>query len=227
MRKSHLLAVLAAVVLSITLAGYYAVAQAPARPAMRPPQPAPTIALLDVSKIFKGHTRFQSMMAAMRKDVQRAEGEVRAEREAIRKLQERLPSFKGTPDYNAAEEDITRRRSELNVRVQLQRKEFLQREAKIYHVVYQEVLQEVNYYCSARNVDMVLRFNGDQGDPDSPETVLRRINKPVIWHAGRLDITGIVLNEMNRRAGGAAPAPRTGDGRGRPTHGVGTFPRTR
>ncbi len=225
MRKSYLLAVLAAGVLSIALAGYYAIAQQPARPpAMRPPQRGPIVALLDVSRVFKQHARFKSMMADMKKDVQRAEGEVRAGRDAVRKLMERLARFKGTPDYNAEEEDITRRLSDLNVRVKLTRREFLQREAKIYHNVYQEILQEVNYYCTSQKVDMVLRFNGDRVDPENAESVLKGINKPVIWYAGNLDITDIVLSEMNRRAA-TAGSPRTGEKPTRPAHGVGTYQR--
>ena len=45
------------------------------------------------------------------------------------------------------EEEIARREADLSVKVQLQRKEFLMREAKIYNTIYQEIEQEVDYYC--------------------------------------------------------------------------------
>ena len=91
MKKSHLWAVLAAVLLSSYLSSA-ALAQAPARPAG-----GPSIALLDVSYIFKNHARFKGMMEDMKADVERAENQVKAERDAITKLNERCRSSAREP----------------------------------------------------------------------------------------------------------------------------------
>jgi len=204
-RKSQFLAALAGCILSMSLVGFYAsretAAQQPGRTARRPQHGGPAIALLDVSYVFKNHTRFKAMMADMKADVQRAEARVRSERDAIRKLAERLKDFrKGTPDYKALEEELVKRQADLAAGVQLEKKEFLQREAKIYYNVYQEVLQEVDYYAAANGIAMVLRFNGNPVDQEKPEDVLRHINKPVIWYAKNYDITPVVLGRINDRA---------------------------
>jgi Skp family chaperone for outer membrane proteins len=201
-------AVLIAAVLSLSYFSSLAVAQAPARPAA-----GPNIALLDVSYVFKNHARFKGMMEDMKTDVERAEAQVKAERETIGKLAERLGEFrKGTQDYQQMEEDLAKRQANLQVQVQLQKNQFLQQEAKIYHNVYQEVLQVTDDYCKRNSIDMVLRFNGDNPDVDKPETILAFINKPVVWYQKQLDITPIILQELNRTApaanrNGAASRP--------------------
>jgi len=158
------------------------------------------------------------MMEDMKADVQRAESQIKMERGSIQKLAERLKEYrKGTPEYKSIEEDLTKRQANLRVRVELQRKEFLEQEAKIYHNVYQEILQEVDYYCASRGIAMVLRFNSEAVDAGRPEDVLRYINKPVVWHNRALDITQIVLENLNRRGGVAPHVTRPG---------VGTVPHT-
>ena len=94
----------------------------------------------------------------------------------------------------------------------MQKNEFLQREATIYHNVYQEILQATDYYCKQHGIDIVLRFNGDQVDPQQPDSVLTFINKPVVWyqtelghHAG--DFAGIESDgDQSRPASRGAPA---------------------
>jgi Skp family chaperone for outer membrane proteins len=171
-------------------------AQSPVAPAA-----GPRMALLDVSRIFKSHQRFKGMMDDMKGDVERAEAQVKTERETIGKLAERLQEFrKGTPDYKQMEEELAKRQADLAVQVQLQKNEFLQREAKIYHAVYQEIWQATDYFCKQNRIDMVLRFNGEAVDVERPDSVLTFINKPVVWYDRGLDITDAVLQDLNRTA---------------------------
>ena len=96
------------------------------------------------------------------------------------------------------------------MQVQLQKNEFLQREAKIYHNVYQEIWQATDYFCKQNRIDMVLRFNGEAVDVNRPDSVLTYINKPVVWYDRGLDITDQILQELNRTAINPGPANRTG-----------------
>ena len=200
MKQSHLMAVLTAGVLSMLLAGAAEAQQMPQPRTMGAPTAARGgIALLDVSYIFEHNSRFKMMMEDMKADVERAEAQVQAEREAIRRLMERLEQFRGTPDYKAMEEEDANRQGALAVQIQLQKKEFLQREARIYYTIYQEILKEVEYFCSANGIDMVLRFSGDPADAERPESVLTFINRPVVWYGKDRDITGFILKTLNDR----------------------------
>jgi Skp family chaperone for outer membrane proteins len=192
-----------------------AIAQAPAAPSAA----GSRLALLDVSRIFKSHQRFKGMMDDMKADVERAEAQVKAERENIGQLADRLQEFhKGTPEYKQMEEDLAKRQAELAVRVNLQKNEFLQREAKIYNSVYQEILQATDYFCKQNRIDMVLRFNSDQVDVERPDSVLAFINKPVVWYDRGLDITDAILQDLNRNAINPGPASRTPTQQGVPFH---------
>ncbi len=192
------LAVLA-VVVSLGYLVTMAVAQNPA--GGRPSQPAvgPRVALLDVSRIFKEHTRFKQQMEQMKLDVQAAEGQVRAKREALLKLNEQLQALqRGTPDYTRTDEALNAQQTELALSIQRSKAKFLQREAEIYYGVYQEIYQATNYFCTQNGFDMVLRFSSEEADVQRPDSVLAWINKPVVWYNANLDITGYILQDVNR-----------------------------
>ncbi len=208
MKKSLCWAALAAL-LSLSANSPQVVAQG--QPGGVQPVAGPRLALIDVTRIFKNHIRFKGMMGDMKDDVKKAESWVKGERIAVGKLAERLQEFnKGTPDYKAMEEEVAKRQANLSVKVQLQRNDFLQREAKIYYNVYQEIWQATDYFARQHNIDMVLRFNGGQVDSAKPDEVLSDINKQVVWYDRGLDITDAILAELNRTAINPGAADRRG-----------------
>jgi Skp family chaperone for outer membrane proteins len=210
-RKSHwaILAILVSFGYLISLA----IAQTtPAVPAGQPAAGGPRLALIDITRIFKTHTRFKQMMEDMKRDVQAAESGVKAERDAIAKLAtDGLGSLnKGTKDYADMEEQIANRQAKLQVDVNRRKSEFLQRESMIYHSVYQEILHATDYFCKEHGIDMVLRFNGEQVDVQRPDSVLNFINRPVVWYDPGLDITDLILQGVNRPAANAGTADQRG-----------------
>ena len=159
------------------------------------------IALIDIGVIFKNHTRFKAHMADLQADMERAEQQMKKERDSLRALSEQLNAYKaGTVEYKQLEEEITKRSADLNVRFQLQKKEFAKTEAKTYYMVYQEIQQEVDGFAQANGIAVVLKFKSELADADKPDEVLTELNKPVIWYARGLDITPIILESLNRRA---------------------------
>jgi Skp family chaperone for outer membrane proteins len=211
-KKSHLWAI-SAIVVSLGYLFTMALAQQNP-PAMRQPAAGgPRLALLDVSRIFKVHNRFKLQMDEMKRDVQAAEKKVKDERDEINKLfNEGLANFtKGTQQYAEMEEQLANRQAKLQVDVARTKNDFLQREAMIYHNVYQEIWQATDYFCRQNGVDMVLKFTGDPVDVQRPDSVLTFINKPVVWYAQDLDITEVILRDVNRPV---AANPGAADQRG-------------
>ena len=206
MKHSLRWAVLVAAVLSLGILFSPAMAQAPRRPAG-----GPNVALLDVSYIFKNHARFKRMMEDMKADVERAEQQVEKEKEEMKNSAEKLQEFnKGTPKLQQLEEELAKRQADLQVRVQLQKNQFLQQEATIYHNVYQEILQATEYYCKQNSIDMVLQVQRRPGRRQSAREHSERalqagglVSKELGHHAGHF--AGIE-SDGDRPAGGAARA---------------------
>lgn len=194
MRKSALAALVAATVLVLVAP---AAAQNNAAPTM--------IAIIDINYLIKENPHLKAMMGDMKAAVARAEETLNKQREEIRTLSEQIKQVKaGTLDYKKAEEDLTKKSTDLNVQVQLQRKDFLQQESKIYFTVYQEIWAEVDAIATQYNIAVVLKTSNEQVDVNKPEEILREMNKQIIWHAKSLDITTLVHRRLLDRYGSAA-----------------------
>ena len=78
----------------------------------------------------------------------------------------------------------------------LKRKDFLQREARVYYNVYAEVVKEVEYFAQRQGIDLVVRFNSGQIDPQDRKSVLEGVNRAVVYQR-HLNITSHILNRLN------------------------------
>jgi Skp family chaperone for outer membrane proteins len=156
------------------------------------------IAVVDISAIFKRHARFKTAMDNMKKEMESIETQLKADREAIAQAEQHRNTFAvGSPDYKQADENVARMMADFNLKMGKLRKDFLEREAKVYYQTYLEVVEAVNYYAKRQNIGLVLRFNGEPIDPNRRDDVLREINKPVVMQ-DNIDITGDVLVLLNR-----------------------------
>jgi Skp family chaperone for outer membrane proteins len=161
-------------------------------------QPHATVAILDLTYIFKNHARFQAMTDAMRLEVEAAEKNLSVERDGLQNLAKTIEQYKrGTEEYKRIEEELIKRQNDLQLKVNLQKKTFLEQEAKIYYTIYQEVLDHVRYYADQNGISLVMRFNGDPIDRNDPQEVLKELNKSVIYYHRSIDITPIILEKLN------------------------------
>ena len=148
-------------------------------------------------------------MDDMKAYVQEVEAWVKSERDAIGAMAEKLKEYQsGSQDYKDLETEVAKRQSNLQVQMQLKRKELMLQEAKIYHNIYTEIQQEVESVAAARGFIIVLRYNGDEVDREDPENVLRDINKSVIWFNRGVDITDEVTARIAGRSQQFGGAPR-------------------
>jgi outer membrane protein len=165
------------------------------------------VAIIDLSYIFKNHARFKALTEGMRAEVLRAEEVLKASRTEIESLTKRLSDLgnelrKDSPEYKQLDADLTRKKIDLSTQVSQQKKEFLEKEAKIYFSVYQEVIDEVQYFSERQRISLVLRFNGDPVTDSDPQEILKQLNKSVVYYNKAIDITPMILDSLNRRATG-------------------------
>jgi Skp family chaperone for outer membrane proteins len=224
-KKSHWMAVLATCaaggVAWMSMAGSSAVAQQGPPPA----GPAAQIALLDVSLCFKEHPTFKNELSQINDDMGRADADIKKENADLVRFGDSLRDYAvGSPEYKRTEEEIVRRRTALQMRVQTMKQEFQLRLSQVHNRVYQEIFQEVDYYCRSNGIAMVLNYDSSKVDVNKPEEVARMVYRPVVFRDPRLDITPRIIDTLRRRAG---PVANSNGGPGpvpAPTQGVG-FPR--
>ena len=166
-----------------------------------------SVAVVDISYVFKKHERFKTTMDNMKKEMDGIEAELKADREKIaQKEQQRNTYNAGSNEYKQLDEQIAREMADFNLKMGKLRKDFLEKESKVYYQTYLEVVDAVNYYAKRQNIGLVLRFNGEPVDPNSRDSVLREINKPVVVQ-DHIDITPDIIALLNReQQGGAAGA---------------------
>jgi Skp family chaperone for outer membrane proteins len=156
------------------------------------------IAVVDISYIFKKHERFKATMEGMKKEMENIEADLKADRDNITKLEQQKSTLQpGTPDYKRVDEQVARMMADFQLKMGRLRKDFMDREAKVYYQTYKEVVAVVDYYAKRQGIGLVLRFSGEEIDPNRREDVLREINKPVVMQDS-IDITGDILALLNR-----------------------------
>ncbi|MCA9100008.1 MAG: OmpH family outer membrane protein [Planctomycetales bacterium] len=165
------------------------------------------VAIVDTRYIFKNHTRFQQLKKQLDGEVQNAQSAMTAKQNDIVQMRDRLKDFNaGTPEFDNIDTTILQRTSELQADVAIQKKEFFQKEAKIYFDVYQEVLAAIRSYAQQNGISLVIRFSNDPADAGDPQSVLRELNKNVVYYEQTIDITGAVLAQLNNTGGHGLPA---------------------
>jgi Skp family chaperone for outer membrane proteins len=177
-----------------------------AAPAAAPPA-GTNVAVIDIAFIFKNHNKFKGQMEGMKGQIEQFEQSLKKDQADFEKRREQLQAYKpSSPEFKALEEQLAKLSSELQVKMQLKRKEFLEQEAKIYFAVYNEIVERVASFADRNRIGLVLRYNSDEMDAQDRGSVLQGVNRPVVFQRN-LDITDIILQACN--AGTTAPATTT------------------
>src|SRR5262249_27402819 len=132
------------------------------------------VAVVDISYIFKKDDRFRATMDQMKKEMEQTEADLKAERDKIGQMEEQRNTYNaGSDQYKQLDEQLARSMAEFNLKMTKLRKDFMEREAKVYYQTYQEVSKAVEYYATHHDIGLVIRFNGEPVDPNKREDVLR------------------------------------------------------
>jgi Skp family chaperone for outer membrane proteins len=170
------------------------------------------IAVVDVSIIFKKHDRFLAMTEKFKKDVEAAEAKLKEEYNQIKALQQQLNGFTpGSPDYKQLEQRVAKAMADWQLKGQMQKKEFMEAEGRIYFQVYRELDDAVKQFAQKHTIALVLRYASDPVDNPTDRTeIVRGINKSVVYVDPALDITMLILQDLNRSSGAAAAGNNQG-----------------
>lgn len=218
MRTPRIAATCVALLLAASVTSQVLAFDPPAAPRGAAPAAAPgsgspaagaPIAVVDITYILDNYPRLKAATEAFKRDMETAEASLKKERDTIAKKGEKLKGLKpGTPDFKALEEETIRLDSDWKLKVNRQKSDFAERDAKNYLTAYQEISQAVKVYAERNGITLVLRFNGAPVDPNNPQSVQMELSKMVMYYNRDIDITDHVLSELKRAAPVAAQPPR-------------------
>jgi Skp family chaperone for outer membrane proteins len=173
-----------------------------ARPGIAPVAPRPSgtnVAVIDIGQVFDKHPQFQAQMQGLKKEVEGLDAEMRGEQKRMLQMRDDLQSYTpGSPQYKAKEEEMARLQSDLNVKMALKRKEFVEKEARVYFETYNEVYELVAAVSDRNGIGLVLRFNSEDMKPEDRGSVLNGVNRAVVFQRN-LNITKMIVDELQRR----------------------------
>jgi Skp family chaperone for outer membrane proteins len=146
----------------------------------------------------------------MKAEVKTFETSLQARGQQMNDLRKKMQPFApGSPEYKKLEAEIMRVQADGQIAAAQKKKEFLEREAKIYFEVYNEVTAEVAKFAEQHGIGLVIRFNSEPIDPTNRQAVLEGVNRAVIFQKN-LNITNAILQrleqtQVSNRPAAAAP----------------------
>lgn len=175
----------------------------------------PQIAVIDIGRVFKEHPRFIDEMARLKTRVETEDAKMKARADRLQAMADELKSLRsGAQEYKDKEKLIASERAQMQIDIQVQRKEFLQQEAAIYKEIYEGVKIEVANYASQLGLAAVIRYTSQppEIDQDLPNAVLAEIQRDLVWFAPQLDITNQILASLKARTNPSSLTTRQGGG---------------
>lgn len=165
--------------------------------------PGTSVAVIDISYVFDKHERFKRMMDEVKRDIERFDAKFQEQRKQLAKRAEGLQELKSSSvEYKQLEAEIAKANADLSVQMQLKRKDILMSEAEIYYNAYNEVYEHVAKFADRNGIGLVLRFDGKTIDPTQRDSVLKGVNRGVVFQR-RLNISDLIVSRLN-----AGVAPR-------------------
>ncbi len=165
------------------------------------------IAVVDINYVFKKDARFESEMKAIQTEMMGVNDTLNAKRNEIAKAEQQMQTLNiGSPEYKLQDENLAKAKADFQLDVNKQRREILEREAKVYYDTYQRVSQAITYYAKAKNIALVMRFIGEEPDPNRRDEIIASINKDVHFQ-NQIDITPDILAMLNQQVGARSGQP--------------------
>lgn len=164
----------------------------------RPISPSTLVAVVDIPRVFENHSRFKADMDGIEKQLKNLEREFESKRTELEARSKQLKDLNPTSDdYRRLESEIARAVADLQVQARQVKKQYTQREARLYFDAYNEILAAVNKVAADYSISLVLRYDNTKMDPENPQSVMIGMSRTILVHRN-IDITDNVIQELPR-----------------------------
>lgn len=206
--------VLGAAIVGAGLGGYLS-AQQPKAPATAPSVLTRTrVALVNMHVVLKQYGKYNAYKTTALSKEKEVTDQLQAKQTRLEKLANEARE-KNTTDQRkgAIEAEMRTVRFEMdNIRTEGQ-KTLLKFSEDELSKIYREVYQVVSEYAAANGIDLVVRYMEDWEDYNAPAKIVGRMQIPIwpMYYDRSLEVTGTIVDLVNKRFGGAATAMPAGN----------------
>jgi Skp family chaperone for outer membrane proteins len=165
----------------------------------------PSVVVLDVAQVYKGHTRFKQRMEELKRERDAFEKQFIQDKQAVLARGEKLSQYKsGSAEYKEIDARMSRELAELRIKAVSKNGDLLEREGRIYYETYQEIVAAVTLLAERYNLSMVVRYDSESTDPQDRGSILKAISRDVVYQRN-LDLTKLVIEQVNGPKATATP----------------------
>ena len=160
----------------------------------------PVVAVVDLPLLLQNHLRFKTKQEELKRQIQAAEEMVKTEQKAIEEQAKHMQNFRPqTPDFKAAEEQLAKMNADLQLKVNIQKRNFAEFRTKAFAEVQDEIANYVHHYATQQGILVVLNYNGEDVDAANPQSVMQALYNPVLYKHPASDITPQILQMINQQ----------------------------
>ncbi len=162
------------------------------------------VALCDVGLIFKNHPEFTQSLAALKQEADQFKISANQIQQQLIQKAEVLKQYEpGSNEFNQAETRLAQESAAIEVEQRDAMRKLMQREAQLHYDTYIEVTSIISEYCQEQGIQLVLRYNSEEAQPNNPQSIMQAVNGSVIYYQSQKDITPIIIQRIAQAKGSA------------------------
>ncbi|MBT7256385.1 MAG: OmpH family outer membrane protein [Planctomycetaceae bacterium] len=157
-----------------------------------------TVAVVDIAVVMENNNKFKSMLDSIQAEITQFDKTLETARQQVTSMVEELKGYNpGTTAYSQLEERIAKIQSDVQVQMQIKRKNVLIKEAQVFHECYTGVQKTVATFCERNGISLVLNYDSKAINPQSRESVLKGVNRDIVYQRS-LNITKYIVEAVNK-----------------------------
>ena len=211
MKKIHWITLTIGITIVLGIFAVPAITQT--QPQAAPQAAAPIyVAVLDVAQVIKQHPVFVEQQAALKTQIDQAEGMFQKRQEAIAEQQKRLEASSlkpGSPEYVQAVEKIAAEVADFERDARAQQRRFALENSKIMYETYKDIKGIIGRFAVANGIAQVTDYREFEPNPAQPESVAEDMDQRLVWFNPSLNITTRIVQQVYAAHGRQMPAQAT------------------
>lgn len=154
------------------------------------------VVVLDMVKVFKAHPGHQAAMTKIEARAEEMRKDFQAQQVALQdKAKQAEQQYQGA-QRDQIEIQLRQEEVALQTKARQAQTELMKSEAEAFYKTHAEVMTIVQELCQQYNVGLVLGYDSEPIDPSRPESVIRGVQRSVVYHTN--DLTDHVLHRLGQ-----------------------------